>query len=260
MVFTPYPRVWAAAARRPVLEPPPTLHLPEGIDLGSIPDPSSVEIDALHLPAGGETAGRALLDRFVLRSASYGSERDALAADSTSRLSPYLRFGCVSANEVAARITNPDFVRQLAWRDFFGQLLAAEARLLRESLRQAPAPIRSRRASSQDLEDWKQGRTGHPLVDAAMRQLAAEGWLPNRARLVVASYLTRTLAIDWREGAAHFDRLLVDGDPANNAGNWQWVAGTGANPRPSRALSPDRQAKRFDPDGEYVRRHLGAAT
>jgi deoxyribodipyrimidine photo-lyase len=78
--------------------------------------------------------------------------------------------------------------------------------------------------------------------------------------LVVASYLTRTLAIDWREGAAHFDRLLVDGDPANNAGNWQWVAGTGANPRPSRALSPDRQAKRFDPDGEYVRRHLGAAT
>jgi deoxyribodipyrimidine photo-lyase len=90
-----------------------------------------------------------------------------------------------------------------------------------------------------------------------MRQLAAEGWLPGRARLIVASFLTRTLGIHWREGAAHFFRLLVDGDLASNVGNWQWVAGTGVDPRRNRVLNPTRQAARFDPAGEYVRRHLG---
>ena len=243
-----------------MLEPPARVRLPIGVAPGALPDPSTVTPDASGLPAGGEDAARALLDRFVVRSSSYGDERDALAADSTSHLSPYLRFGCVSANEVAARVADAGFQRQLAWRDFFGQLLAAEARLLREGLRQPPSPIRSRRDSTTHLARWKAGDTGHTLVDPAMRQLATEGWLPNRARLVVASYLTRTLRVDWREGAAYFDRLLVDGDPANNAGNWQWVAGTGANPRPSRALSADRQAERFDPEGEYVRRHLRTGT
>ena len=89
-----------------------------------------------------------------------------------------------------------------------------------------------------------------------MRQLAAEGWLPGRARLIVASFLTKTLGIDWREGAAHFFRLLVDGDLASNVGNWQWAAGTGVDPRRNRVLNPMRQAARFDPTGEYVRRHL----
>jgi deoxyribodipyrimidine photo-lyase len=105
------------------------------------------------------------------------------------------------------------------------------------------------------FEAWCDGRTGEPLVDAAMRQLASEGWLPNRARLIVASYLTRTLGLDWRLGAAHFDRLLVDGDPSSNAGNWQWVAGTGANPRRGVALNMRRQAARFDPDGSYRAAH-----
>ena len=98
--------------------------------------------------------------------------------------------------------------------------------------------------------------TGYPIVDAGMRQLAAEGWMPNRARLIVGSFLTKTLRLDWREGAAHFFDLLVDGDLASNVGNWQWVAGTGVDPRPNRVLNPIRQARRFDPDGEYVRRHV----
>jgi deoxyribodipyrimidine photo-lyase len=96
-----------------------------------------------------------------------------------------------------------------------------------------------------------------PLVDAGMKQLLHEGWMHNRARLVTGSYLTKTLGIDWREGARHFYEWLVDGDLANNAGNWQWVAGTGADTRPNRKLNPDRQAKRFDPEAAYIRRWLG---
>ncbi len=101
---------------------------------------------------------------------------------------------------------------------------------------------------------WKEGRTGFPLVDAGMRQLMQEGWMHNRARLVTASFLVKDLYLDWRLGAAHFFDLLVDGDIANNAGNWQWVAGTGNDTRPNRVFNPVRQAERFDPDGEYVKR------
>ena len=111
---------------------------------------------------------------------------------------------------------------------------------------------RSRRA----LEAWREGRTGYPLVDAGMRQLAAEGFVHNRARMTVASFLVKDLYVDWREGAWHFWDLLSDGEIANNAGNWQWVAGTGNDTRPNRVLNPVRQAERFDPEGDYVRRYV----
>ena len=103
---------------------------------------------------------------------------------------------------------------------------------------------------------WKEGRTGYPIVDAGMRQLLAEGVMHNRARLVTASFLTKHLYLDWRHGADHFARHLVDGDVANNVGNWQWVAGTGADTRPNRVFNPIRQARRFDADGDYVRRFV----
>ena len=106
------------------------------------------------------------------------------------------------------------------------------------------------------LEAWKNGETGYPIVDAGMRQLLREGYMHNRARLITASFLVRDLRVDWRAGARHFFDWLVDGDVANNVGNWQWVAGTGANPRPGRAFNPLRQAHRFDPDGAYVRRYV----
>src|SRR5262249_31769170 len=104
------------------------------------------------------------------------------------------------------------------------------------------------------LARWREGQTGYPIVDAAMRQLRSEGWMHNRARLIVASFLTKTLYIDWRQGAAVFFDLLVDGDVANNVGNWQWVAGTRGARRPNRVFSRIAQARRFDPDGAYVRR------
>lgn len=113
---------------------------------------------------------------------------------------------------------------------------------------------RSERAAAGDVEAWKEGRTGYPIIDAAMRQLRHEGWMHNRGRLLTASFLTKTLYVDWRVGARHFLDLLVDGDLANNQLNWQWMAGTGTDTRPHRVLNPVTQAKRYDPDGTYVRR------
>ena len=209
-------------------------------------------------PTGGESAGRRRLDAWLDDGlARYGELADDLAADATSRLSPYLHFGCVSAGEVVARALERDgaepFVRQLCWRDFNHQLLAARPELAREDLRPRSAAWRDDDAG---FEAWREGRTGYPLVDAGMRQLMAEGFMHNRARLVAGSFLTKHLGIDWRRGAEHFFELLVDGDVANNTGNWQWVAGTGTDSRPNRRLSPQRQAERFDPDGAYVRRYI----
>jgi deoxyribodipyrimidine photo-lyase len=189
--------------------------------------------------------------------ADYGRLHDDLAADSTSRLSSYLHFGCLSplvVVELAERRKNSEsFVRQLAWRDFYAQLLAANPELPRTDLR----PRGDRWRDDEDaLQAWKQGRTGIPIVDAGMRQLAREGWMHNRARLITSSFLTKHLYLDWRLGAEHYFDLLVDGDVASNIGNWQWVAGTGTDTRPNRVFNPIRQARRFDPNGDYVRRHV----
>ena len=185
---------------------------------------------------------------------AYGRMHDDLAGDGTSRLSPYLHFGCVSARELANRAAESGagaFVRQLCWRDFYGQLLHALPRTQVDDLR----PRGDRWVDDADaLAAWKEGLTGYPLVDAWMRQLRAEGWMHNRARLVTASFLVKDLGIDWRAGARHYFDLLLDGDVAQNVGNWQWVAGTGVDTRPSRVFNPTAQAKRLDPNGDYVRR------
>ena len=251
-VFTPYWRAWREAERRTVLDPP-RIRLPDGVELGRLPDLGGGDSPARL--RGGEREGRKRLARFLDGPlARYEEGADDLAADATSRLSPYLHFGCLSPLEVAERAAASEaFVRQLCWRDFFLQFLAAHPKTPREDYRERRAGWRD---DPDALQAWKEGRTGYPIVDAGMRQLAAEGWMHNRARLIVGSFLTKTLRLDWREGAAHFFDLLVDGDLASNVGNWQWVAGTGVDPRPNRILNPIRQARRFDPDGEYVRRHV----
>ncbi len=262
VVFTPYHRAWTAAPRRSVLPAPDRIVVPEEVRSdGPIPDPRSVAVEAFDLPSGGEHHARRHLEAFLRTNASsYGELRDDMAADATSRLSPYLRLGFVSANEVAHRASRVEgaegFVRQLAWRDFFGQLLWHDPRLAWTDLREGPDVPAPPEAPEAALKLWKEGLTGLPLVDAGMRQLRREGWIHNRARMVVASFLTRRLAIPWQEGYRHFMRHLVDGDPANNAGGWQWVAGTGTDPRRSRSFNPVRQAKRFDPNGDYVRRYV----
>ncbi len=257
-VFTPFWRAWRPASKRAPLGAPRDLGATSRLRRQAIPKLSDLTraTPVEHLPRGGETTGRERLSRWLRTGADrYGDLANELPADATSHLSPYLHFGCLSANEVLARVDDrgvlEDFVRQLCWRDFHHQVLAARPDLPYADYR--PGRRRWKRSRS-SLEAWERGRTGYPIVDAGMRQLAGEGFLPNRARLIVGSFLTKTLGIDWRAGAAHFERLLVDADLANNVGNWQWVAGTGNDTRPNRVLNPIRQARRFDPDGAYVRR------
>jgi deoxyribodipyrimidine photo-lyase len=144
------------------------------------------------------------------------------------------------------------WLREIAWRDFFAQLLAAFPRVACEPFRALPVQWR---IDDRAFRAWQEGRTGYPLVDAGMRELAATGWMHNRARMVTASFLTRHLLLDWRDGERHFMAELLDGQLAQNDGNWQWVAGTGADAQPAhRIFSPVRQGDRFDADGLYVRR------
>jgi deoxyribodipyrimidine photo-lyase len=279
-VFTPYFRVWSALPRFERAATPRRVSLPAeirsepgceihatgagGAGTGMLPSLDSLtrEAPSPGLPAGGERAGRAQLKRWLERGlAEYEARHDDLAGDRTSHLSPFLHFGCLSPATVLARAAarsdagagGEAFARQLCWRDFHHQVLAARGDLPRADYR--PRGDRWRK-SKRLAEAWREGRTGYPIVDAGMRQLACEGYMHNRARLIVASFLTKLLYIDWRVGAAHFEELLVDADLANNVGNWQWVAGTGNDTRPNRVLNPIRQAHRFDPDGEYVRRYI----
>jgi deoxyribodipyrimidine photo-lyase len=261
-VFTPYHRAWAQAPRRTPLPAPGRIVVPPGLDLGPRPDADAIRPISIDLPPGGEGAAHRHLERYLDSDASrYAELRNDLAADATSRLSPYLRFGCVSANELvhtlAERPGTDELIRQLAWRDFYGQLLASDPTLTWKDYRDAPDDVPPPPDDADRLlARWEEGRTGIPLVDAGMRQLRREGWIHNRARMIVASFLTRRLGAPWQEGSAVFMRWLVDGDPANNAGGWQWVAGTGTDPRRSRSFNPVRQAERFDPDGEYIARYV----
>ncbi|MFF7016834.1 MULTISPECIES: deoxyribodipyrimidine photo-lyase [Streptomyces] len=258
-VFTPYFRRWEAAGVRGTLTAPRTVQLPDG-ELSSDPLPIRDDVKDVSpgLAQGGEQAGRKLVTSWLNGDlADYADGHDDLAGDATSRLSPHLHFGTVSAAELATRAQEKGgpggeaFVRQLAWRDFHHQVLAARHDASWSDYRPRHDSWRS---DEDEITAWKTGQTGYPVVDAAMRQLAHEGWMHNRGRLLAASFLTKTLYVDWRVGARHFLELLVDGDIANNQLNWQWVAGTGTDTRPNRVLNPVTQAKRYDPHGDYVRR------
>ncbi|WP_191298820.1 cryptochrome/photolyase family protein [Lentzea cavernae] len=258
-VFTPYFRRWETVQRRGVLRAPRRVTVPE--ISGELPGRLHDGTPSPDLAAGGETVGRELMASWARTGAAdYAEVHDALADDATSHLSPHLHFGTVSVTELLDRVGTASegaraYTRQLAWRDFHHQVLAARP----ES---ATRDYRTRddrwRRSERDFEAWRDGRTGYPLVDAAMRQLVQEGWMHNRARLVAASFLCKTLYLDWRRGAQHFVDLLVDCDLANNQMNWQWVAGTGTDTRPNRVHNPVAQAIRYDPDGAYVKRYLPA--
>ncbi|HYC23719.1 MAG TPA: deoxyribodipyrimidine photo-lyase [Candidatus Bathyarchaeia archaeon] len=261
-VFSPYWRRWSTASLRTLVPAPRRIALPPGFGRREDPLP---HLEALaegmpspDLPRGGEAAGRARLASWSRgRLARYAELHDAVAADGTSRLSPYLHFGCLSPLEVAQRLERhplaEPFLRQLCWRDFFAQVIHAFPAYSQDDYRPGAHAWRD---DGEALERWKEGRTGYPLVDAGMRQLRREGWMHNRARLVTASFLVKDLRVDWRLGAAHFLDWLVDGDVASNSGNWQWVAGTGNDPRPGRMFNPTRQGERFDPGGDYVRRYV----
>jgi deoxyribodipyrimidine photo-lyase len=265
-VFSPFWRSWIDEPRRDVLAAPRKLPaLPSRLAKGRLPSLASLglEQELSDPPRGGEKAARERLARFLSGPIhGYADDRDSLGRERTSRLSPYLHFGCISAREAEERLPRgqgPDaFRRQLCWRDFHHHVLLhfpgnAHSEL-QERYRGRIRWSRSRTA----FEAWCEGRTGFPLVDAGMRQLRREGWMHNRARLVVGSFLTKDLGIDWRRGESWFMRMLVDGDEANNNGNWQWIASVGVDPQPPfrRIYNPARHQERYDPDNAYVRRHV----
>jgi deoxyribodipyrimidine photo-lyase len=259
-IFTPYWRVWSARAPRPAAATPRRIAVPDGLPGLRLPALGSLSSGqpSPKLMRGGEREARRRLAGWLRGAlAGYPAGHDDLAGERTSRLSPYLHFGCISPRTVlealGSRPGAEEFARQLCWRDFHKQVLAARPDLPRCDYR--PRGDRWRRSTS-DARAWRAGLTGYPIVDAGMRQLATEGFMHNRARLIVGSFLTKLLYLDWRLGARHFAGLLLDADVANNVGNWQWVAGTGNDTRPNRVLNPMRQAERFDPNGDYIRRHL----
>lgn len=283
---TPY-RVFGAfwrAAQQGAIEPP--LPVPADLSFAELPDeigqrfvyPSGLASDpqrpdwAASLRAHwtrGEEAGLACLGEFLDEGlAFYADDRDRLDHPATSRISPYLRFGNISVRQVwqalAARqheggASDRDiekFQSELGWREFSYNLLYHSPPLHERNL-QTDFDAMPWRRDSGDLSAWKQGMTGYPVVDAAMRHLWATGWMPNRARMIVASFLAKHLLIDWREGERWFWETLVDADPANNPASWQWVAGSGADAAPYfRVFNPVTQSEKFDPDGAYLARWL----
>jgi deoxyribodipyrimidine photo-lyase len=257
-VFSPYHRSWEAAKWRDEAAAPRTITLPDGIRTGSMPAlPDGDSPDAV---AGGETEGQWRLATWLNHIGPYDDLHDDMPADGTSRLSPYLRFGCVSPLALAGAVRALDgdgpaaYLRQLCWRDFYYQVTYAFPNISTDAYRKS-GDIQWRN-DEDALQHWQNGLTGVPVVDAGMRQLQAEGWMHNRARLITGAFLTKHLGLDWRHGVRWFFRWLLDGDVANNSGNWQWVAGTGNDTRPYRRFNPIRQAERFDPDGVYVRRYV----
>ncbi len=274
-VFTPFWRNWSQQPKPDPLPRPDRLHgiAPEAIDRASIvPLPSLADLQFAHsqdLPPGGEAEAQRLLAAFcdgkgLLR---YDSDRDFPAQEGTSRLSPHLRFGTVGIRRVwAATVAASDRARsdedragiatwrqELAWREFYQQALFHFPHLAeqahRPEMRLFPWDDDRDRFAA-----WCAGQTGYPIVDAAMRQLNATGWMHNRCRMIVASFLTKDLLLNWQWGERYFMQKLIDGDLTANNGGWQWSASSGMDPKPLRIFNPATQAKKYDPEGEYIRR------
>jgi deoxyribodipyrimidine photo-lyase len=262
-VFTPFWKQWLDVQRRETVIVPKKLLLPK-LQVGALPKLSAITIQSDFSPQvikGGESEGRKRLKRFLgERIATYHQGNNDMAADDTSRLSPYLHFGCISPREIETML--PDNMgsrawhRQLCWREFYHYILFNNPQTNQEF--QARYRTLQWSADKKLLKAWQQGQTGYPAIDAGMRQLLREGWMHNRARLIVGSFLTKDLWLNWRSGEAYFMRWLIDGDMANNNGNWQWIASVGVDPAPAyrRLYNPSVQRDKFDPTGAYVRRYV----
>jgi deoxyribodipyrimidine photo-lyase len=275
VVYTPFMRQWKdqpLPSPFDILPAPAQIPTPPGITSEAFPDiqPDSNNSD---FPAGEAEALRRLeafsldLDAPIFQ---YAQHRDRPDLNATSQLSPYLRFGLISIRQavVTAQVSIQSareqeqlngaetWLNELIWREFYQYILYhypyARKKAFKPKYRQIPWVN-----DTADFDDWKNGRTGYPLVDAAMRQLAQTGWMHNRARMITASFLVKNLMVDWRWGEAWFMQNLIDGDPAANNGGWQWTAGTGTDAAPYfRIFNPVTQSKNFDPQGDYIRRWL----
>jgi len=274
-VYTPYRNEWWRTWHRAPRLPASRVRLPKmttpSVDIGSMKiSPADLVKDGEQkLPRGGELSAKRRLRQFLAGTAGrYDIDRDRPEIDGTSRLSPYLRFGAISirrcfSEALSAIERDPSsktgiskWMDELIWREFYNAVVFHAPHVLSGSFRPEYDAIRWRGRPSH-FAAWCEGRTGYPFVDAAMRQLSATGWMHNRARMVVASFLTKDLHIDWRKGERFFFESLVDGDPASNNGGWQWSASTGTDAQPYfRIFNPVTQGQKWDPKGVYIRRWI----
>jgi deoxyribodipyrimidine photo-lyase len=272
-VYTPFSRRWKelpAPDPGSLLPAPQRIPTPSGISSLPIPDRPLLP-ESVPFPPGEDEAQRRL-EAFVQEApiTRYADRRNRLDLAGTSKLSPYLRFGMLSARQavVAAlekRSAVPDeegrrgaevWFNELIWREFYLSILYHFPQVLGRSFQPAYDHLVWRNDEGH-FAAWREGKTGYPVVDAAMRQLVHSGWMHNRARMIVASFLVKDLLIDWRWGERWFMQHLVDGDPAANNGGWQWTAGTGTDAAPYfRIFNPVLQGKKFDPQGDYVQHWL----
>lgn len=270
-VFTPFWRACLASG-----EPRPPLPTPTSIE-GLAVDGDRLD-DWCLLPTRpdwaeglraswvpGSEGAHDRLEQFAEHGLALYHRRDEPALEATSRLSPHLRFGELSPHQVWARLHEPlapesqanraKFLSEIGWREFSYTILFSRPDLATANYRPEFDAFPWGDAEPEHLTAWQQGRTGVPLVDAGMRQLWSSGWMHNRVRMIVASFLTKNLLVDWRVGEEWFWDTLVDADEASNAASWQWVAGSGADAAPYfRVFNPMLQAQKFDPEAEYVRR------
>jgi deoxyribodipyrimidine photo-lyase len=265
-VFTPFYRAWLKHGWESPSKAP-RLRLIEGVRSEPLPKCPPLP-KSLELPRAGEQAAAKTWAEYLDESISkYGSRRNRPDLDATSRLSPHLKVGAIHPRTLLADLSEQDsdgarvFRKELAWREFYADVLYRHPerawRCLNPKFEKLQLDSGSR--ADQRFRAWTEGETGYPIVDAGMRQLLREGWMHNRIRMIVASFLVKDLHIDWTRGASHFMRWLIDGDLASNNHGWQWVAGCGTDAAPFfRVFNPVLQGKKFDPHGDYVRRYLPA--
>ena len=270
-VYTPYSRAWRKLAKQNPLPKPGKLESPDGLWSMPLPDLGFWGLEREgEILRPGEKAARERLARFLAGPlAHYKDRRDLLGEDGTSRISQDLRFGLLSPREVYSRVVKrmqeldadgcrnaEAFLGEIIWREFYFSILWNWPEVLEQEFNPAfrgmPWPGRE-----EEFGAWCRAETGFPIVDAAMRQLLTTGFMHNRARMIVAMFLTKDLLVDWRLGESFFMQKLVDGEIASNNGGWQWSAGTGADAAPYfRIQNPWTQTSRYDPEGAYIKRWL----
>lgn len=273
-VFTPYKKAWLAQSAL-IPKPVPAPARIERVELASLPPLANDELGfpcaQRLLVKGGSSEGEKQAERFFSEKIRrYKTDREFPAIDGTSLLSAHLRFGTISPRDLvhrafatmneakneSERLSVETFLSELIWRDFYFQILHHFPHVEKESFQ---PQFRALRWENRDdyFEAWKSGNTGFPIVDAAMRQLNQTGWMHNRLRMIVASFLTKDLLIDWRWGEKYFMQTLVDGDMAANNGGWQWSASTGTDAQPYfRIFNPASQSQKFDPKGAFIKRFV----
>jgi deoxyribodipyrimidine photo-lyase len=269
-IFSPFRNAWNALplSSMTLWNPPERLSPVPAFDSEELPPELSLAPPPAFFPPGEAEAQRRLSAFLAGPVTAYALNRDRLDLEGTSTLSPYLRFGILSARQAVMdvrallesglppgeRTGCESWLNELVWREFYQSIVYHFPEVLKTAFKPALRAV-AWRDVPEELAAWQAGRSGYPVVDACMRQMNATGWMHNRGRMITASFLTKDLLINWQEGERWFMQQLVDGDPAANNGGWQWTAGTGTDAAPYfRIFNPILQGKKFDPHGDFIRR------